>query len=181
MRSMNLVVLVIVACGLLASACERSETSKPVPAAQPTSESPASSASQPTPQAAAVTMNAGDVQWRMHCDLDDGRRLISDGSLLIEASYFPSVSVPEKSVPSTAPQRLLQSSTDHEFGLGDLQKNAAGRYVAPGPIQLNQKYIDLLRASSLKATLRFRAKGANDPVLILDGQKVVGVVMPIKS
>jgi hypothetical protein len=121
------------------------------------------------------------VQWRAHCDLDDGRRLITDGSLLLEARYLPNVPVPEKSVPPQGAVRLLQSQTDHEFGLSDLSRTAAdGHYLAPGPIQLNRKYVELLRGSSLRATLRFRGKGANDPVLILDGEKVVGVVMPMK-
>lgn len=121
------------------------------------------------------------VQWRAHCDLDDGRRFITDGSLLLESRYLPNVPVPEKSVPPQAAVRLLQSETDHEFGLNDLDRNDGGHYLAPGPIQLNRKYIELLRSSPLKASLRFRAKGSNDPVLILDDQKVVGVVMPMKK
>jgi hypothetical protein len=120
------------------------------------------------------------VQWRAHCDLDDGRRFITDGSLLVESRFLPGVSVPEKSVPPQGVVRLLQSLTNHEFGLSDLDRTDGGHYLAPGSIQLNRKYIDLLRASPLKGTLRFRAKGSNDPVLILDDQKVVGVMMPMK-
>ena len=121
------------------------------------------------------------VQWRARCDFDDGRRFITDGSLLLESRYAPGVPLPEQSVPAQGALRLLQSITDREFGLADLDRRNDGHYLAPGPVQLNRKYIDLLRGSSLKATLRFGAKGPNDPVLILDGKKVVGVIMPMKS
>jgi hypothetical protein len=164
MRSITAVALAIMACGLLASACHRSEAGEP--ASQP-------AADEPDPDV---------VQWRAHCDLDDGRRLLTDGSLLLESRYVPNVPVPEKTVPAEGAQRLLQSETDHEFGLADLDRKAAGgHYVAPRGIHLNRKYVDLLRGSPLKATVRFRAKGANDPVLILDGKDVVGVMMPMKA
>jgi hypothetical protein len=125
--------------------------------------------------------NPDVVQWRFYCDLE-GRRVLSDGSLLLESLYATTGPLPEKSVPPQAAQRLLQSPTDHEFSLADLDRNEVnGHYMAPGPIQLNRKYIDYLRGSSLKASLRFMAKGPNDPVLILNGQKVVGVMMPMKT
>jgi hypothetical protein len=122
------------------------------------------------------------VQWRAHCDLDDGRRFITDGSLLLEARVVPDVAVPEKSVPAKAAQRLLESKTDREFGLKDLQKKTAdGHYLAPGEIQLNGKYVELLKRSKRKDTVRFAAKGPDDPVLIMDGRKAVGVMMPMKK
>jgi hypothetical protein len=162
MRSIQTIGLVIIFCGLLTSAFDKALAGEP--ASQP---------DKPDPDV---------VQWRAHCDLDDGRRFFTDGSLLLESRYVSGAAVPEKSVPPQAAQRLLQTSTDHEFGLKDLNRKAAGgHYIAPGSIQLNRKYIDYLRGSPLKATLRFRAKGADDPVLILDDQKVVGVMMPMKS
>ena len=163
MRSINTIGFVIILYGICASAADRCAAGEP--------------ASQPDKPA-----DPDVVQWRAHCDLDDGRRFLTDGSLLLESRYVPGAAVPEKSVPPQAAQRLLQSDTDHEFGLADLEKKAPdGHYLAAGSVQLNRKYIDLLRGSPLKATLRFRSKGLNDPVLILDGQKIVGVVMPMKA
>jgi hypothetical protein len=133
--------------------------------------------------ASAVQQNMRDsdvVQWRGHCDLEDGRRFLTDGSLLLDSQYVPPGPIPEKSIAPQGAQRLLQSSTDHEFGLADLERKGDGHYVAPGPVQLNRKYSDFLRRLSLKSSLRFGAKGPNDPVLILDGKKVVGVMMPMK-
>ena len=155
MRSISTVGFVILCCGLFAAGD---------PATQPDKTDP------------------DVVQWRAHCNLDDGRRFITDGSLLLESRYAPDVPLPEQSLPAPGAQRLLQSETDHQFRLADLDRKAAdGHYLAPGGIQLNRKYIDFLRGSPLKGTLRFAAKGPNDPVLILDGQKVVGVMMPMKS
>jgi len=167
MRSINAATLVIVVCGFLVPPRNMSHA--------------AESASQPATKPVSNT-DPDVVQWRAHCDLEDGRRLITDGSLLLESKYLPKVPVPEKTVPAQGVQRLLQSETDKEFGLDDLQKKSGdGHYVAPSGMQLNRKYINLLRESPVKATLQFRAKGANDPVLILDGQKVVGVMMPMKT
>src|SRR5690349_9034294 len=147
---MNKMVLGILVCGLLASAYHTADAGEPT--------------SQPAE-------NPDVVQWRMHSDLDDGRRFISDGGLLLESQYLPKVPIPEKSVAPQGVQRLLQSETDHEFGLNDLdQKSADGHYLAPGGIQLSRKYIECLRGSPLKPSLRFRAKGPNEPVLILDAQ-----------
>ena len=162
MRSIGTIGLVILVFGLLASAHGRSE------AAQPTSRPDLS--------------DPDVIKWWAHCDLADGQRFITDGGLFIEARYLPNVPVPEKVVPPQGAERLLASKTDHEFALADLdQKDAAGHYVAPGGIHLGHKYIDALRGSPLKANLRMRGKGPNDPVLIVDGEKIVGVMMPIRS
>ena len=65
--------------------------------------------------------------------------------------------------------------------MADLTQKSDGNYTTPRGMQLNRKYVELLRESSLKSTLRFRAKGANEPVLILDAEKIVGVMMPMKT
>ncbi len=121
------------------------------------------------------------IQWKFQSDLTGGRKIITDGSIILESQYLPGVPLPGKNLPAPNVQRLLDSPTDREFGSSDLeQKGPDGHFVAPGPLQLNRKYIDLLRGTSLKSSLRFRAKGPLDPVLILDGQKVVGAMMPMK-
>lgn len=163
MRSIHAVTVAMVVCGFLALAYGRCGAAEP-------------------PSRRADKSDPDVVQWRLQSVFDDGRRFISDGGIVLESRYLPGVPVPEKSVPPQGVQRLLQSPTEREFGLSDLeQKAGGGHFVAPGGMELNSKYIECLRGSSLKATLRFRAKGANDPVLILDGRKVVGVVMPIKT
>jgi hypothetical protein len=175
MRSSRSIALVIMACGFLATPYSISAAAAAAAAA----------AADPASQPATKPVDKTDpdiIQWRFHCDLEDGRRFISDGSLLLESRYLPNVAIPEKSVPAQGAQRLLESETDKEFGLDDLtQKAANGHYAAPSGIQLNRKYIKRLRESRMKGTVRFRGKGLNDPVLILDEQKVVGVMMPIKS
>jgi hypothetical protein len=158
---------VLVSC-TLAAACFGVRRNEPAPQTDPPATAPAAA-------------DPHVVQWRFHCDLTDGRRLITDGSLLVEARYFPDVPVPERAVPPAAAERLLKSETDHEFGMDDLSDNTKSGHYRGGKVLLNRKYVELLRGSSLAKSARFRAKGPNDPVLILDGDKVVGVVMPVKQ
>src|SRR4051812_36347740 len=160
MRSIQAIGLAMITCGLLASAYQSFGADPP--ATRPDMSDP------------------DVVKWWAHCDTADGRRFLTDGGLFLESRYLPNVPVPEKTLPPQAPERLLQSTTDHEFALADLDRKGR-QYEAPGSIRLNHKYIDLLRESPVKANWRFRAKGPNDPVLIVDGDKVVGVMMPMKS
>jgi hypothetical protein len=168
MRSTPAIGLAFIACAVLISASAAAEQRPPT--------------SQPNQPTRKPALGSRDVQCWAHCDLDDGRRFITDGGLLIEARYFPKVAVPERAVPGKNAERLLQSKTEREFGLDDLSKSGPdGHYRAPDSVMLNRKYIELLRDSSLAKTLRFRAKGNDDPVLLLDEKKVVGVVMPVKQ
>src|SRR4051812_14436298 len=164
MRSSKTVVVAVVVSGFLAAACGWC----------------AAGAEPPSRPADKADLDA--VQWRFHSVLEDGRRVISDGGFLLGARYVPDVPVPEKGVAPQGVQRLLQSATERGFGMSDLERKAGGgNFVAPGGVELNRRYVECLRGSRLQETVRFRAKGANDPVLILDGTKVVGVMMPIKS
>ena len=121
------------------------------------------------------------MQWRAYSEFSDGRRFISDGALLFDSRYLPSVPLPKVSIHPPNIQRFLDSVNDHGFDLSDLDREPPdGHYIGPGPIKLNGKYIELLKTSPLEPSWRFMAKASTDPVLILDGDKVVGVVMPMK-
>ena len=167
MRSITMVCLVAMVFGIIAFAYNRSTAAEP--ASQP--------ASRP---------NLSDpdvVRWWAHCDFvmaesSHGRRAVSG-----IAGYVPSVPVPEKSVAGQPPSDFWSQrpTTNSPWPIW-YRKGSDGHYTAPGSIgAASGKYIDLLRGSPLKATLRFAAKGPNDPVLILDDKKVVGVMMPMKS
>lgn len=122
------------------------------------------------------------VEWRAYCDLDDGRRFLTDGRLMLEASYVPSAVLPERKLPPERAERLLAWKTDREFLVTDLKREAPdGHYRGLDSIQLSRVYVEFLRALPLRKTLRFRAKGPDDPVLLLDGAKVVGAVMPLQE
>jgi len=121
-----------------------------------------------------------NVVWNAVSKFDDGRQFLTDGSFLLDSRYAPAEDIPKKNIPPQSVQRLLDSKTDHDFGFADLGKTPTDHYLAPGPIQLNRIYVDYLRKTSLSGTLRFKAGGQYNPVLILDGDKVVGVVMPMK-
>jgi hypothetical protein len=126
-------------------------------------------------------LDTASVEWRFNSDFPDGRRFISDGGLVIDSRYVAGITIPEKSLPPDNVKRLLDSKTDREFKLSDVNPMTGGEhYLAPGPIQLNRKYVDILRASPKSGSLSFRSKGSTDPVLIMDGNEAVGVVMPMK-
>jgi hypothetical protein len=159
MKPIRAIALVILICSIVASAVSVSPAQAP--------------ASQPA--------DPNVVAWRFHSDFADGRMFITDGSLVIESRYLPAIAPPAQSIPEASIQRLLQSATEKEFAMADLNERPAdGHYLAPGGIQLNKKYINLLKESPLKPSFRFRAKGPLDPILILDGEKVVGVVRGMK-
>lgn len=159
MKSIHARTLLVVICSILSSAYSTSSAQAP--------------SSQPA--------DPNVVQWRFRSDFDDGRRFITDGSLVIESRYLPAEQLPQQSIPQAFIQRLLQSTTEREFALADLEQKSSGHYASRDGIQLNKKYIELLRSSPLKPAFRLRAKGSLDPLLIIDGNKVVGVVMPMKS
>ena len=127
-----------------------------------------------------ITSDGSAVEWRFHADLEDGRNFITDGAMLIESKYLPNAAIPEKSIPAQTIQRLLDSPSERQFGLENLEQKG-GHYVIPGLVQINRKYVEALQSSPMKSALRFCAKGPNDPIVILDGQKAVGVVMPMKA
>jgi hypothetical protein len=161
MQSTRAIVLVMMTGALLAFPCDGAESDKP--------------ASQPADPPA--------VQWRFYSDFADGRRFLTDGSLVLDAHYIPGEPVPQRSLPPESVQRLLRADTDHEFGLSDLLSTGGpnDHYRGPGPVVLNRKYVDLLRGLTFKDALRFRAKGGGDRVLLVDGGQVIGVVMPVKQ
>jgi hypothetical protein len=121
------------------------------------------------------------VLWRFIAHLDNGKSYVSDGYFLIETSYFIGEELPDKIIPATAVERLLQWPTTHAFGIDDLESaEKSTLYWAPRKLLLNGAYIDYAKDTPLKAELRFEAGDAIDPVLICDGSQVIGAVMPVK-
>src|SRR5438105_3679068 len=91
--------------------------------------------------------------WTARYDLPDGRCFVTDGRLLLEASYLPELKIPERSLPAERAERLLARDTDKEFTFGDLKCCDAppGQCAVPhshyrvGDIVLHWVYVDLLR------------------------------------
>jgi hypothetical protein len=122
------------------------------------------------------------IDWQMISDLPDGKRFISDGSLLLNIEYVGVNSLPTKNVPAQTTQRLLIWNTNHEFKFADLQtEGSSGHYLAPHNILLNKKYIDYLKQVLPEDQApRFRGGGATDPVLIVHNGVVIGAIMPLQ-
>ncbi len=133
-----------------------------------------------------ISGNAGQplpqMDWEVISDLPDGRRFISDGSLLLNIEYVSVNTLPTKTVPAQTTQRLLAWTTNHAFKFSDLRiDESSSHYLAPHNILLNKKYIDYLKQVLPEDQApRFRGGGATDPVLIVHNDVVIGAIMPLQ-
>jgi len=66
-------------------------------------------------------------------------------------------------------------------GLADLRRETAGHYRAPKAILLNRRYIDYLRRLRVRVVLRFRASNPEAPVVLFDGNRAIGALMPLEE
>ena len=101
---------------------------------------------------------------------------------MLESSYIAASNVPTRTLSAQTVESLLARKTTYEFGFNDLKSTgAAGNYQAPQNILLNKRYISYFKSLPASPRLRFRAEGPLDPVLIADGTKIIGIVMPMES
>lgn len=144
--------------------------------------SPSVRADPPSSGMPAGSTAAEIIKWQAQSILGDGRKFVTDGAMVLDSRYIGSEAIPEKAVPAQSIQRLLESPTDREFATADIQRiESNGHFLAMDSIQLNRKYIEYLLRAALNAPVKFRASGPDDAVLILDGEAVIGVVMPMKA
>ena len=126
----------------------------------------------------------GDPTWQRMVRLSDGRTLVTDGGLAIDAGIAKPAVLPTQVLgPSSAKilEGYLTAPLKDEFGLGDFRTTATGRtYIAPSGVVLNATYIDYLRRILPTTKLRFRMKGDFEPVVILANGTPIGVLMPVK-
>src|SRR5262245_6120669 len=120
-----------------------------------------------------------EVSWNLLSQFPDGRRFVSDRCILLDASYVkgpfpPATLAPEKVEP------FLNRATTHGFGLADLEAVPPnGNYRAPDGTLLNRKYVTFLKHLDTIKELHFRGSKVDEPVLILDGRKVIGALVPM--
>ena len=85
-----------------------------------------------------------------------------------------------KEIPAVSVERVLAWKTTNAFSLADLQPSGpAGNYRAPGDILLAGKYIEILRRIVVRDALCLRGGGPVDPVLLYDGDRAIGALMPM--
>lgn len=122
------------------------------------------------------------IQWAAHCILPDGMRLVSDGQILLDASYTGTAEpLPGKALPIETFQRLLNWNVKSNFGIEHLLEDPErGNYFAPFDVLLNRKYIKYLTSLRYRQKLSFLVNAPLEPTILADGGKKIGVLMPMK-
>jgi hypothetical protein len=120
-----------------------------------------------------------EVRWLLSSQFPDGRRFVTDRRLLLEAKYvqgpFPADTLAPEKV-----EHFLAWRTTHGFELADLRVTGPeGHYRTPRGIVLNPKYIDFLKRLKTIRHLHFRGSGERDPVIIFNGERVIGALVPM--
>lgn len=121
------------------------------------------------------------IEWQVMSRLPDGRVFVSDRSLLLDKDYAQPKKLPNETVPAETVEKLLTWPTRNTFTFEHLSRDSNGNYRGLHNIIINGKYVDFLTSIEGYERLHFYANEALDPVLIVDGGNIVGVVMPMKE
>ena len=161
----------------------RAVTATSPPAGATATRAPLASPSATPPRSPCSTDPSGTgIAWTIVSQLADGRKFFSDNCIMLESSYIAAGGVPTRTISAQTVESLLARKTTHEFGFNDLKSTGvAGNYQAPQNILLNKRYISYLKSLPTSSRFRFRAEGPLDPVLVADGTKIIGIVMPMES
>jgi len=134
------------------------------------------------PLVPAVPGSAGPT-WQRTLRLSDGRTLVTDGGLAIDAALAKAAALPADVLPQASAsliERHMAAQSPDEFGLSELSPRPDARtYRTPSGVDLNQTYIDFLRRTLPPARVRLRTRGRLEPVVILLDGRPVGVFMPV--
>ena len=110
----------------------------------------------------------GDPAWQAVIKMSDGRTFVTDGGLAIDTAVAKLARLPEREVPGK-----------DEYGFGDLDAAASGKtFTAPNGIALNATYFNYLR-KTVPRNARFRMTEKRQPVIVVAGNIVVCVLMPV--
>jgi hypothetical protein len=124
----------------------------------------------------------GDPAWQAVVGLSDGRTLVTDGGIAIEAALAKLARLPEKEFSGKVIENYFNLPLNDEYRFGDLTPSANGRtYTTPSGIPLNATYLDYLRRILPAGSVRFRMGGELQPVVILVDGKAVGALMPVRK
>jgi hypothetical protein len=127
-----------------------------------------------------VPGTSGDPAWQGTVRLSDGRTFITDGGLAIDATLAKPTKLPERELTAKVLEGYLNAAHKDEYTFSDLTAAATGKtYTTPSGIALNATYINYLRRTLPARSVRFRTTAPRQPVVIVDGGKTVGVLMPV--
>jgi hypothetical protein len=125
---------------------------------------------------------SGDPSWQAVARLSDGRTLVTDGGIAIEAALAKLAKLPEKEFSGKVIENYFNLPLKDEYRFSDLTPPANGRtYTTPSGIPLNATYLEYLRRILPVPSVRFRMGAELQPVVILIDGKAVGALMPVRK
>ncbi len=132
------------------------------------------------PMKPTVPGTSGDPAWQGTLRLTDGRTFITDGGLAIDAALAKPAKLPDRELAAKVLEDYLNAAHKDECTFGDLTAAVTGKtYATPSGIALNATYINYLRRTLPARSVRFRMTAPRQPVVIVEGGKAVGVLMPV--
>ncbi len=110
----------------------------------------------------------------------DGRTFVSDGGLVLDVGFAKPAVRPSQDMPAdmgTAVAGYLSGYYPTEFGLADLREGpSAAVFVGPQGFALSRNYVTFLTRYAPR--VRLRTKGAGYPVLLVQDQRNIGLLLP---
>ena len=133
-----------------------------------------------------IRMSNPDVEapphWTRLVKLPDGRTLISDGGIAIDAAIAKPASMPTMAVSESTGvtfAKLFTAKFEHDFALSELSPGKRrNTFVGPGGLLLNGNYITFLRQTA-GSRVRLRANAGPQPMVILIDGQPSGIMMPL--
>ena len=110
----------------------------------------------------------------------DNRTFVSDGGLVLDVGFAKPAVRPSQDMPAdmgTAVAGYLSGYYPTEFGLSDLKEGTtAAVFVGPQGFTLSRNYVTFLTRYAPR--VRLRTKGAGYPVLLVQDQRNIGLLLP---
>jgi hypothetical protein len=110
----------------------------------------------------------------------DNRIFVSDGGLVLDVGFAKPAMRPSQDMPAdmgTAVAGYLAGFYPTEFGLADLHEGpSAAVFVGPQGFALSRNYVTFLTRYAPR--VRLRTKGAGYPVLLVQDQRNIGLLLP---
>jgi hypothetical protein len=112
-----------------------------------------------------------------------GRAFVGDGCICLDVKYLQLDKRRITDQSSNDVEHIFSLIPYYRFGLQEIRlANPGGRYVGgPDRVVLEREYVKLLRRLSFKNELQFGFCGEGRPVLLYDGDTIIGAIMPVQS
>jgi hypothetical protein len=135
------------------------------------------------PPLSSPSVVAPPTWWRV-IQMPDGRTFVTDGGLSVDAKLARPATMPSVVLPLASAKMLagyLAAPHDKETGIGELRPGSAtNTFTTADGVVLNGNYITFLRQIVPPARTRLRTRGKTDPVVVVTGDQVVAIMIPVQ-